>query len=241
MMILVNKAFSDEELAKNLALDLRNVEPSVWPRLLSNCRATDLRLYHITLKSLDGIESLGQTKQLTLEWATKIENLDSVFRMSQLSKLSVFDFPKLKVLAGIEQLRELTELNLSGSRGAVDPPLRLATIEPVSRIPNLVSFSLTNTKLDDDDITYLSRCRKLRHLSLSKRFDRRQVAFLAKHLNAQLEEPLAVFSTTHLLCKQCGGTKAIFYGRRMTLLCRICDEKDFEKIEREFETLVRDA
>ena len=240
-MILANGPFSDEALTSNQALDLRNVGPEVWPRILSNCRAIDLKLYHLTLKSIDGIEKLQQTSQLTLEWATKLEQLDPIFRLQHLSKLSVFDFPKLRVLTGIEKLGELTELNLSGSRGAIDPSLRLTTIEPVSRIPKLVSFSLTNAKLGDDDVTCLSKCTKLRRLTLSNQFDRGQIAFLAKHLNAQLETPLTPFLQAGLLCKQCGSKKTMFYGRKMPILCRNCDSEKFIRLEREFENLVRAA
>ncbi|HSS52137.1 MAG TPA: leucine-rich repeat domain-containing protein [Thermoanaerobaculia bacterium] len=241
MMILVNRPFSDEDLAASSELDLRNVEPKVWPRLLSSCRASSLRLYHITLKSLDGIECLGETRDLTLEWATKIESLEPVFPLRGLMRLSIFDFPKLRALTGIEDLGELVELNLSGSRGAIDPPLRLLTIEPVTRIPKLVSFSLTNARLDDDDITCLSRCSKLRHLHLSNQFDRGQFAFLAKHLNAQLETPLTSHVESSSRCERCGGHKAMFVGRRMPFLCPTCDGKKFERLEHEFETSVRTA
>ena len=241
MVILVNKEFSNEALASNPSLDLRNVGVAVWSRLLSSCRAQDLRLYHITLKSLDGIEVLSETRELALEWATKIEQLDSVFQLLHLSKLSVYDFPKLRSLAGIEHLHELTELNLSGSRGAISPPLNLTTIEPITRIPTLFSFSLANVRLEDDDITCLANCSKLRHLYLSKHFDRRQFAFLAKRLNPQLETPLTSHITTNQPCKNCGERRYIFRGRRMPILCRTCDKEKFQKLEHEFEQLIHDA
>lgn len=241
MMILVNEAFSDEALADNLSLDLRNIGAAVWPRLLRRCRAHDLTLYHLTVKTLDGIECLSETKELTLEWATKIEQLDSVFRIPHLTKLSVYNFPKLRILTGIEQLQEITELNLSGSRGAINPPLRLATIAPVTGIPNLTSFSLANARLDDDDISCLSDCPRLRNLDLSKNFDRSQFAFLAKRLNPQLNTPILPHVTTRLRCEHCDGHKAMFIGRRMPFLCRACDKAKFERLEHEFEKLVHDA
>lgn len=239
MMILVNNPFSDIDIEESSELDLRNIGAANWPRLLSCCRAKNLRLYHITLKSLDGIENLAETKELTMEWATKIEKLDPIFRLQNLSKLSVFDFPKLRELSGIENLNKLCELNLSGSRGAIDPPLRLATIDPVTRIPNLVSLSLANARLEDDDITCLSRCRNLRNLHLSKNFDRGQYAFLAKHLNGQLDSPLTAHITSGIRCDHCGSDKAMFIGRRMPLLCRKCDARKFSKLEQEFENLVQ--
>jgi len=240
-MILVNEAFSDGSLGDHASLDLRNIGTGAWPRILKSCRAKDLRLYHITLKSLDGIEGLSETNELVLEWATKVEQLDPVFRLTHLTKLSVYDFPKLTALTGIEQLGELTELNLSGSRGAIDPSLRLSTIKPVTRIPSLKSFSLANAKIADDDIACLAECSTLRSLHLSKDFDRSQFALLAKRLNGQLEKPIVAYMATNLECKQCGGTKVMFYGRRMPFLCRVCEEAKFQKLLSEFETMVRNA
>ena len=70
------------------------------------CRASDLSLYHLTLSSLEGIECLVNTRQLTLEWASKIDDLGPVFRLHQLTSLSIFDFPKLRHLDGIASLAE---------------------------------------------------------------------------------------------------------------------------------------
>jgi hypothetical protein len=241
MMILVNQPFSDQALAENPSLDLRNIGTSVWPRVLRSCRAQDLTLYHITLNSLDGIEVLSETKQLTLEWATRIEQLDSVFRLPYLSRLTVYDFPRLRTLAGIERLKDLTELHLSGNRGSLNPPLRLTTLAPVTLIPNLTAFSLANARLDDDDIACLSKCSRLRNLWLAKNFDRRQFAFLAKRLNPQLEVPIKAYVATSLQCEHCGGRKVRFLGRRMPFLCPTCDEAKFQELDREFERLVHDA
>lgn len=241
VVLLVDRPFAEEQISENTALDLRNIGDKVWPIILSKCRATDLRLYHITLTSLQGIETLISTKHFALEWATKIEALDPVFRLTQLTALSIFDFPKLRQLDGIEALHNLTELNLSGSRGAITSPLHLATIKPVTRLPHLKSFSLMNAKLDDDDITVLAHCTGLRHLRLSNQFDRVQVAFLAKKLNAQLAEPLTSYIDTPLKCEKCDVHKSMFIGRRMPILCRDCDNALFRKRIREFEQLVRDA
>ena len=240
-MILLNKDFSDEQLSAATTADLRNVGKAVWQRLLTNCKANDLRLYHITLESLEGINALTKTERLALEWANKVERLDPVFQMSNLSALSVFDFPKLRDLTGIELLGKLTELNLSGNRGALTPPLHLTSIRPISRISNLASFSLGNAKLDDDDITPLAECAKLRQLKLSNQFDRKQCAYLAKRLNHQLENPIQSHWESQILCRKCNGRITRFTGRKMPSLCQVCDADRFIKAQQEFEALVREA
>ena len=147
----------------------------------------------------------------------------------------------MRSLSGIEALSALTELNLSGSRASLDPPLRLATIEPLTRIPNLTSLSLTNTRLEDDDITSLARCSKLRRLELSMRWDRQQFAFLAGRLNAQLETPLVSHMQSGLRCKRCDSEKFMFVGHPVVTLCRDCDRRRFDKLVDDFEATIRNA
>jgi hypothetical protein len=240
-MLLLDRPFEEPQLGVNAELDLRNIAPNVWPVVLSQCHSTVLRLYHIMLPSLEGIERLASVRRLTLEWATKISDIAPVYKLQHLVSLSVFDFALLRHLDGIDSLTELAELNLSGSRGALTPRLKLSSIGPVVRLRNLVSFSLTNAQLDDDDITVLARCANLRELDLSRQFERKQVAFLAKHLNAQLVEPLRAYFATNLKCETCDDNKVMFNGRRMPVLCRTCDSGRFERHVAEFEQLVRDA
>lgn len=236
-ILLLDRPFPEQRLAEAAKLDLRNIGPSVWPKIVSRCRASHLRLYHLTLSSLGGLGALTHTHHLELEWATKVEELSPVFRLgSRLSSLSVFDFPKLRDLAGIEALTELTELNLSGSRSSLTPPLRLASLEPIARLGKLATLSLANARLDDDDITVLARCKSLRRLQLSNQFDRAQVAFLAKRLNPQLDEPLTAFRQTHLPCKTCGTHQCMITGRRMPILCPVCDQAKFAGLASEFES-----
>lgn len=241
VVLLLDKTYSVQQLSESLELDLRNVGIKVWPKVVSNCRASTLRLYHITLSDLDGIETLTATKTLELEWATKIETLLPVFQMRELESLSIYDFPKVKNLDGIEELSKLRELNLSGSRGALTPKLSIQSIAPVSKIPNLTSLSLTNAVLEDDDITKLARCSQLRHLKLSNQFDRAQVAYLAKHLNEQLVEPLSSHIASNIKCKTCNGNQTMLIGRRMPMLCQACNDKQFTRYVDEFNQLVGSA
>jgi len=240
-MLLLDRPFEETALRVSPQLDLRNIGSKVWPIVLSNCRTTDLRLYHITLPSIEGIERLSSVKHLALEWATKVSDISPIFKLERLTTLSIFDFSKLRQLEGIGTLESLCELNLSGSRGALTPKLKLTSIEPVTQLRGLVSFSLTNAQLDDDDITSLVHCKTLKHLSLSNQFERVQVAYLAKHLNSQLMEPLSACRETHIKCESCGSNKSMFTGRRMPILCGLCDEGRFQRHIEEFEQMVHSA
>ncbi|MGZ8271861.1 MAG: hypothetical protein ACXW1T_11570 [Methylophilus sp.] len=240
-MLLLNQDFSDDLLSSLMTADLRNISKSAWQRVLSHCNATELRLYHLTLENLDGIEKLSNTEKLVLEWATKIERLEPIFHLNNLTSLSVSDFPKIRNITGIDKLTKLSELQLSGNLGSMNPPLRLTSIKPVSEIPNLTSFSLLNAKLDDDDVTAIAECKMLRHLNLSNQFERKQLAYLAKHLNGQLEHPLPSYRESSLTCPKCNEKKFMFTGRKMPFLCQKCDSHRFNKLHNEFEELVNAA
>lgn len=240
MILCLDGQFSEQELAERDQLDLRNVSAKIWPAVLSRCKAKELRLYNLKLASLEGIDRLTNTRRLTLEWATKIETLGPVSRLGGLTHLAIGDFPRLRRLDGLEQLCELTELRLSGSQGG-GSPLRLESIEPITRISKLTRLSLANAKLQVDDITSLVRCKHLRHLSLTNQFDRSQVAFLASRLNEQLVEPLTAYVKTHLRCMKCNGLTSMFTGRRMPFLCPACDAPRFEKLARQFDQMMNDA
>lgn len=240
MMLCLDGQFSEQELSESVELDLRNVSANIWPTLLSRCKANELRLYNLKLASLEGIDRLTNTRRLTLEWAKKIETLEPVSGLSGLTYLAIGDFPRLRQLDGLEKLSELTELRLSGSQGG-GSPLRLESIEPVTRISKLTRLSLANVKFEVDDITSLVRCTYLRHLSLTNQFDRSQVAFLASRLNKQLVEPLTAYVKTHLRCMKCSSLTSMFTGRRMPLLCPACDAPRFEKLTRQFEQMMHDA
>src|SRR5512141_2503480 len=101
-MLLLDRPFEEAQLRANAELDLRNIGPKVWPVILSECHAADLRLYHITLNSLDGIERLVSVRRLILEWATKISDISPAYKLRHLASLSIFDFARLRHLDGIE-------------------------------------------------------------------------------------------------------------------------------------------
>lgn len=237
-MLLLNQEFSDAQLSSIEIADLRNVSKSVWERVLSNCKASELRLYHLTLQNLEGIERLEKTIKLSLDWAPKIEDLSPVFNLKGLMSLSISDFSKLRDISGIDNLTELTELHLAGNLGSLNPKLNLKSLSQICELRNLTTFSLANARLDDGDITCLAKCRKIRHLNLSNKFEKKQFAYLAKRLNNQLENPITSHTEVNLKCLKCNKNKFMFTGLKMPFLCQHCDAVRFEKLHIEFGELV---
>jgi hypothetical protein len=235
-VVLLDRVHCDEDLSSVQVLDARNVDSRGFSEILERSQATDLRIYHIKIGSLDGIDCLHSVTTLRLEWANKVTSLRPVYNMSGLCELQIVDFSRLENVAGIEKLTGLRRLVLAGG---VWKPLRLASIRPVASIHDLQELTLLNTHLEDDDITCLAALRHLKSLTLSNQFDRAQVAMLARHLNPQLSAPLGASIPSHLTCPSCSGTKHMFAGRRMPFLCPTCERARFDRLTHEFEAIVR--
>jgi Leucine-rich repeat (LRR) protein len=238
-IVLMDREFSRESLGELDALDLRNIKDGSWETVLSACRADELRLYHIMMQSIDGIERLRTTSRLSMEWANKITDLSPVFKMSWLKYLFLSDFPKLADIEGIGSLQNVTELHLSGNRGSLQPPLRMVSVQPISKLSNLETLTLVNLRLENDDITFLASLPKLRDLALAiNGFDRKQFAYLAKRLNPQLHSPITASKKMNSSCPKCGNSLFFFVGKRMPYLCRSCENERFEKLTLQFENLM---
>jgi Leucine-rich repeat (LRR) protein len=237
-MLLLDREYDATELRRATDLDLRNVSDKNWENVLTISLASRLSLYHVTTAHLTGIEALLSVESLAITWAPKINDLNPVFRMSQLKELDLSDFKQLRSIAGIQRLTKLTSLRLSGNLGSMSPKLQLESIAPVAQIPSLTHFSLQNATIADNDITTLAGCKSLVDLELSNQFDRAQFAYLAKHLNHQLSRPIEAHRETSLMCQHCGANTRMVTGRRMPFLCSTCDVTRLSKAETQFAALV---
>lgn len=222
-------------------ISVRNISERHWETLLSARRVIRLSLYHITAPTLPSLHRLTEIRSLSMTWATKIASIEPVFKMAELTSLTISDFPKLQQLDGIEQLVGLTRLRLAGNEASLTPPLKLASIAPVAKLPSLTVFSLNNAKLTDDSIEALGDCRQLQQLQLSNQFEKSQYAYLAKRLNHQLDEPIEAHRASVLRCKTCGGYLRLVTGRRAPFVCSSCDSAKLAKLEAEFARLVEAA
>ncbi|PUA28860.1 MAG: hypothetical protein B0W54_10625 [Cellvibrio sp. 79] len=240
MIVLLDRDFSPEHLANPETIDLRNITKKTWPIVIEKCRAINTRLYNIKLETLEGIQHLKSTQQLTLEWATKISDLSPIFEMYQLTHLNISDFPKAPSICGISKLTNIEQLTLGGS-STLGKPLHLVTIEELAKLPNLNTLYIFNTKLENDDISILAECKNLKKLTISNQFEKKQYAYLAKKLNIQLQTPIVAAKQASSTCGKCGQKKYMLTGRKMPFLCSDCDKKKFEKLTNDFHEMIDKA
>lgn len=235
--MMMDEKFSLENLSTHDSLDLRAIGDNGWKAIVESCTASELRLYYLKVRSLVGVDSLRRTVKLSIEWANKVEDISPLFSMTWLRSLALCDFPRIRRLDGIEALEDLRELQLSGNRGSLNPPLKLESVRPVASLRNLEKLEIVNLRLEDRNISFIaSAFPRLRSLKLSgKEFERAQFAYLAKRLNAQLDEPIVGSWEMKAAHCKCGENLHLFMGRRMGMLCPVCHAKKFEKLAEEFE------
>jgi hypothetical protein len=231
-MVLMDRSPQIDLTGISEPLDLRNIDPKAFARILKECSSPSLRLYHLTITKMDGIERLQTVSDLSLEWATKIVSISPIFDMLPLRNLEVIDFSRLAHFEGIAKLRNLVSFRASGG---VWNQLRVSSVRPLVGLRSLKSLTLQNIRIADDDITVLAELPQLTHLLLSNQFDRAQFAFLAKRLNSRLNRPITAYVETKIPCKKCGHSVFMFTGRRMPLLCKECDAARFSKLTRAFQ------
>lgn len=239
VIVLADRPFSVADIQTTEALDVRNVSRKSWGTLLAHCAAKELRLYHVLLASLDGIERVRTATSFEIVWANKITDLAPVFRMERLERLTVSDLPQLRSLEGIEALGNLTEVDISGNCGSLSPPLRLASLKPLAKLAKLTKLLIFNVRLEDEEISFIgSAFPHLRSLDVwNHNVDRAQLAWIAGKLNPQLEQPISAHRKLSVPCKKCGGSLYRFVGYRMPIVCERCDETRFRKLVAEFELL----
>lgn len=231
MQILLDKPFEVSAIETAESLDLRNITDKTFGAVLKARRCRSLSLYNLRVNDLAGLEQLQTVRHLTIDWATKASTIEVLRKLRGLETLELNDVPKVRDISPLSDLENLTELALSGGMWK---PLHLKSLKPISRL-NLRKLTITNLKLEDDDIKLVSQIDTLIELEVSNQFPREQYAFLAGKMNLRLKQKIEAFRKSHLACPVCNSEKFMFMGRRMPFLCKNCESEKFSKLCSEFE------
>jgi hypothetical protein len=231
MQILLDRPFEVSDLEKAEELDIRNISDKTFGAVLKARRCTFLSLYNLKVTDISGLEKLSSVRKLKINWATKIENIQVLGELSSLECLDLVDLPRLRDIGPLAQLGKLTELTLSGGMWK---PIHLETLWPISKL-NLKKLSITNIKLDDDDIKIVAAISTLSEFDVSNQFPRDQYAYLAGKLNNRIKTKIEAYRKSPVSCSKCNAEKVMFMGRRMPFLCKVCENGKVERLSIEFE------
>jgi hypothetical protein len=173
-------------------------------------------------------------EHLLVTWAPNQADIGFLSDMPSLRTLSLDDLKRLN-LETLPSLPNLTALNLSGG---IWSTLKIPSLAPLDRLPNLRYLMLSNVRPADRRLMPLAKLQQLRTLELPNFFELEEFARLAAALPETRGRALTPFFTEArtdsrgepvFACKQCGGSKVMMTGRPAVVLCSSCDSAKIAK------------
>jgi hypothetical protein len=158
-----NGAESVFETASLESLSINRFPDRDLSRLAALRNLTLLRLRSGPLEMLNGVEHLGELRELWLLGLKKLKGVEGVDRLPRLTRLHVNGCTALYELGPLARARNLEWLGLL----ECGP---LASLKPIAGLPNLESFYFYGTtKIDDGDMSVLLSLPKLQGTSFKNR------------------------------------------------------------------------
>ncbi len=173
-------------------------------------------------------------EHLLVTWAPNQADIGFLADMPSLRTLSLNDLKRLN-LETLPSLPNLTALNLSGG---IWSTLKIPSLAPLDRLPNLRYLTLSNVRPADRRLMPLAKLQHLRTLELPNFFEIEEFARLAAALPETKGRALTPFFTEARVtsrgepvfgCKECGGPKVMMTGRPAVVLCSSCDSTKIAK------------
>lgn len=182
------------------------------------------------LKDLIVLRIDSCSKENSLKWLDNFPLLDG---------LGITNFRNVSRIDEIAWQSELRSLAVSGSMWT---KMKVDTLRPLSDLKRLEYLDLTSLRVLDESLDPLVELSHLEHLDIANAYPFDEFARLAGRLsNCECSwfKPYQDFSA--IQCKRCGkATLVIPSGKRMPMLCKVCDEVRLRKHEERFNA-VRDA
>ncbi len=230
--------------AKNLER-LRNLNvKNIWiigandkelSKILKWINPTYLNLYQVLVKDLSILETLAGTETLVLNWNTKAAALWDMSKNRNLRTLEITDFSKIHDLGQLALATQLTSLVIGGG---TEKPMKIESLQPLSKLTSLRYLALSNLKVADDTLAALGGLINLEELEISNQFDTKEYALLATKLR---NTRCRMFQAINP-CKIVGTDGKIVWdtmvtGRRKPFLLAAKDADKIEKYKRNFELI----
>jgi len=208
------------------------------PELFRACaKAPRLRaIYVCHFKRLSDIQLAGapSVEHLMLGWAPQLVDLGFLRELPALRTIYLEDMKRVD-LATLPELPNVTRLHLGGGMWST---LKVESLEPLTRLPQLRYVRLSNARPNDGRLRPLATLRELRELYLPNFFELEEVARLAGALPHVASNTLTpVFApwegglprSAPYVCPRCGGGRDMMTGKPASLLCPVCDAAKYQR------------
>ena len=166
------------------------------------------------LRSLAGLGSIGQLRELGLMQNGPIEKLDPIAALGNLEKLTL--------------------------NGGLFVNQKASSFAPIGRLgKKLKLLDLTRVRLENPDLRPLTLLPEPDEFGISARFyPLEQIAMLAAAFPKWGHQLLHLEENPYSKCKKCGGPKLVLFKARSRDACPHCDKERLEKFFSEFHGLV---
>lgn len=208
------------------------------PELFHACaRAPALRALYVShFKRISEISLSGAEKleHLMLRWAPNLVDLDFLRELPNLRTVYLEDMKRID-LSTLPELPRVTGFHLGGGMWA---PMKVDSLEPLLRMPNLRHLTLSNVRTLDGKLEAVSKLKKLKELNLPNFFELEEVARLAGALPGIVSNTLTPVygladrkypASPPYLCEECGGTRRMMTGKPASYMCPECDRVKYKK------------
>ena len=189
--------------------------------------------YNLRTGDLTPLRNLPLLEVLRLDSCSKINSLDQVAELTQLTGLAIENFKNLHDITPLSALINLKELAIDGS---IWTRMKLESLKPIANLEKLELLSLTNTKVADESLEPLQRLANLKELILANFYPVAEFAKLSAklpHCDCQWFKP---FITTTLRCEKCGSnTRIMLSGKGTSMICGNCDAARLSRHVNEFQ------
>lgn len=134
-----------------------------------------LELAGPTCRDLRALRGLSQLRKLSISVDARLESLEGIEELRQLQVVETWNTPKLGSIAALAALHELRIVFLAGG---MYHPMRIPSLQPLSKLERLVRLSLSSVRVADRSLAPLVNLHALRRLDLPLHFPLEEFAML---------------------------------------------------------------
>lgn len=207
-------------------LELIRIKEKEFPDLEHPEKYTEAKIWHCNYHSLAKLSTLENLEVLKIAGFPD-DNLDCLSGLQNLQELQILHLPNVTNLDPLARLHKLKTLELSTLPGwdASGQNTVVESFAPLAALKELENLVLASVVPEDENITVLSACKKLRWFRSGNHYPVEQLAGLKAalpKLEGSFLTPLVPLPRA--FCKQCGEQKVMLSGVvKYALKCPNCN------------------
>ncbi|WP_133471864.1 leucine-rich repeat domain-containing protein [Paraglaciecola marina] len=181
------------------------------------------------------VGDLKSLERLYIGSCTQLETLESLKKLKNLKWLELHELKKINDISAIKNVNNLVGLTFTGGMFGKQ---YLKSIEAISHLTNLEFLDLHRLKVESEDVSAISKLKKLKYLDLPIYYPLSEFARIYAAL-PNCDHDIYAFRKTNEICVKCmKGEMVLPMAKNKRQICTVCSELKVKKLEDEFLGLV---